>query len=298
MKIPIQDSIDIVVNDFKFKAKTWGDSSNENRILAIHGWLDNANTFDKISPLLSEEYYIVAIDLAGHGLSDHRESNSDYYMWDYAIDILNCIDRLGWEKCTIIAHSMGTGIASIVAGAFPNRIEKLIFIDGIGPPFILEDNNELVANFKKAHLHLKMAKKTTLFGFSPKDTVTYKTKEEAINDRVKSKISPISYSASSNIINRGLKKITGGYRWSHDPKIVLNECYKMTENQALHFIRGIRCETLILLGKQGFFTGGLFNSRLENFNNVTVNWLEGNHYLHLEDESSIIPIVIHKFLQN
>lgn len=291
------NSLDIIVNDFKFKAKTWGDPNNNNRILAIHGWLDNANTFDKIAPLLSKKHYVVAIDLAGHGLSNHREANGDYYMWDYAIDILNCMDVLKWKTCTLIAHSLGTGVASIVAGAFPNRIDKLIFIDGLGAPFIaIED--EIVTNFKTAYQQLKMARKTRLYGFSQKNSVTFKSKEDAIQDRINNRISPISYEAASHLIDRGLKTVPGGYRWSHDPKIALPECYKMTENQVLQFIKSITSETLIILGKQGLFANGLYKSRLDAFLKAKTHWVKGNHHLHLENEYNSISILINQFLQN
>ncbi len=297
METLTDNSLKIIVNDFKFKAKTWGDPNNNNRILAIHGWLDNANTFNRIAPVLSKNHYIVAIDLAGHGLSNHREANSDYYIWDYAIDILNCLDALKWKKCNLIAHSLGTGVASIVAGAFPNRIDKLIFIDGLGAPFITTEN-EIVSNFKTAYQQLKMAKKTQLYGFSQEDSVTFKSKEEAIQDRINNRISPISYEAASHLIDRGLKTIPGGYRSSHDPKITLPECYKMTENQVLQFIKSITSETLIILGKQGLFANGLYNSRLEAFLKAKIHWIEGNHHLHLEKEYKSIATLINQFLQN
>ena len=290
-------SLDIITNDFKFKAKTWGDKNNANCISAILGWLDNANTFNKIAPLLSQEHYIVAIDLAGHGLSNHRETNGSYYIWDHAIDVLNCLDVLKWEKCTLMAHSLGTGIATIVAGAFPNRIKKLIFIDGLGTPFITQED-KIVSNFKTAFQQLKMAKKAGLYGFSNEDAVTFKSKEDAIQYRINNRISPISYEAASLLIHRGLKSISGGYRWSHDPKIVFPEYYKMTEDQVLQFIKSITSDTLIILGKQGLFSTGLYNSRLDAFHKAKIHWIEGNHHLHLEDEHQPVYKLIHQFLQN
>jgi len=43
METLINNELDITINDFMFKAKTWGDKNNDNCILAIHGWLDNAS---------------------------------------------------------------------------------------------------------------------------------------------------------------------------------------------------------------------------------------------------------------
>ena len=162
----------------QLKAKAWGDPNNP-PILGIHGWLDNANTFDSIAPFISKDKYFVAIDIAGHGLSDHRSQNSSYFLWDYAKDLLEVIDILQWKKTSILAHSMGTGIASIMAGAMPELIDKLIFIDGLGAPFVLEDNC-VVNNFRTSIKQQKMAKKTKLYGFSSIDVPHFETKEEAI----------------------------------------------------------------------------------------------------------------------
>jgi len=233
--------------------------------------------------------------LAGHGLSHHRETNSGYYIWDYATDILKCMDALKWKTCSILAHSLGTGVASLVAGAFPNRINKLIFIDGLGPPFITSED-KMVSNFKNAFKQLKMAKKTGLYGFSKEDTVTFKSKEDAIKNRMLNRISPISYEAASRLIARGLKPISGGFRWAHDPKIAFPECFKMTESQVQQFIKRITSKTLIILGKQGLFSTGLYNSRLDAFLNPEIHWVNGNHHLHLENEHNTVFKLINQFL--
>lgn len=290
-------AVTITVNNFKFQAKTWGDPSHKNRVLAIHGWLDNANTFDKIAPSISQNCYLVAIDLAGHGLSDHRANNGNYYLWDYAIDILNCLDALGWKTSSILAHSLGTGVASLIAGAFPKRVHKLVFIDGLGAPFVA-DENVTVSNFKKAFLQLKMAKKTSLYGFSNENEAVFNSKEVAIKDRVNNIISEISYDAASILVDRGLKPVNKGYRWTHDPKIVLPAHFKMTEAQVTQFLKSISCETLIILGKQGLFADGLFKDRIQSFTNATIHWIDGNHHLHLEAEHNKISTLINQFYNN
>ena len=52
------------------------------RVLALHGWLDNANSFQPMAPLLGQ-LDLVALDLPGHGHSDHRHSTARYHFVDY-----------------------------------------------------------------------------------------------------------------------------------------------------------------------------------------------------------------------
>ena len=77
----------------KMTAKLWGNPAGY-PTLAIHGWLDNAGTFDRLAPLLSE-LNIIALDLAGHGKSDHRAPGVQYHHGDYVLDIMSLVETLG-----------------------------------------------------------------------------------------------------------------------------------------------------------------------------------------------------------
>ena len=67
---------------FLFLGVWWG-SKTKQPVLALHGWQDNAGTWDKLSPYLLPEISILAIDLPGHGLSSHYPPGQMYYLfWD------------------------------------------------------------------------------------------------------------------------------------------------------------------------------------------------------------------------
>lgn len=71
------------VSNFDCAGKWWG-SRLKQPIIAIHGWQDNAGTFDKLAPVLRDSGFAVfAIDLPGHGLSSHMPLGQFYYLlWD------------------------------------------------------------------------------------------------------------------------------------------------------------------------------------------------------------------------
>ena len=68
-------------------AEIWG-APGERPVLASHGWLDNAGSFELLAPLLPD-CEIVALDLAGHGLSDSRSADSSYNIWQDVGDLLD-----------------------------------------------------------------------------------------------------------------------------------------------------------------------------------------------------------------
>lgn len=101
-------------------------------VIALHGWLDNAMSFSRLAPKLAG-LRIVALDFAGHGHSAHRAEGASYLLWDYALDVLMVAEQLGWERFSLLGHSMGAIVSVLLAGALPERIERLALIDGLIP---------------------------------------------------------------------------------------------------------------------------------------------------------------------
>jgi len=110
-------------------------------VLALHGWLDNAGSFETLAPLISNAN-IVAIDLPGHGLSDHRSPDSSYQVWDDLPQLFGLLDQLGWDKCILLGHSRGAMIATLMAAAMPERFTALITLDGM-LPYPADDGNAI-----------------------------------------------------------------------------------------------------------------------------------------------------------
>ena len=88
---------------------------NGPKVLALHGWLDNAASFSRLAPLL-DGVRIVALDLPGHGHSDHRPLGAAYNIWDYAHDVLQTAEQFGWRRFSLLGHSMGAIVCVLKTG--------------------------------------------------------------------------------------------------------------------------------------------------------------------------------------
>ena len=107
---------------YSLAAEVWG-SPGDRPILASHGWLDNAGSFELLAPLLPG-CEIVALDLAGHGSSGSRSVDSAYNLWQDVGDLLDVADELAWPRCTLLGHSRGAGISMLFAATFPERVDE------------------------------------------------------------------------------------------------------------------------------------------------------------------------------
>ena len=103
-------------------------------LLFVHGFGANSYTWSKISPTLSQNYRVIILDLKGHGASPKPEDDA-YSLHDQAELVISFIIDNKLEDITLIGHSLGGGIALLVAlrlaSKTPDAISSLILIDSV-----------------------------------------------------------------------------------------------------------------------------------------------------------------------
>ena len=206
--------------------KAWGEPGGL-PVIALHGWLDNAATFDRVAPAL-EGVHLVALDLPGHGLSGHMPATG-YSLWQQAASVLQVAEDLGWERFALLGHSMGAIISGILAGSLPERIIGAAMIDGL-MPFTSEadDAPRQMARFFKSSLQLGSKRKPI-----------YDSADKAISARVLGGTTPISREAAGCLVERGLMPHDGGWTWRTDPQLMLPSPLRLTQRHAVSFIENI-----------------------------------------------------------
>ncbi len=254
----------------RLAAKAWG-SPLQPPVLALHGWLDNAASFDRLAPLLSD-CYVVALDLPGHGLSDHRPAGTWYHYMDYLDDVGDVVNALGWSRFTLLGHSLGGAIASVFAAAFPERVECLLLIEALGP--LSGEADQTLLQLKRALAQRAQSSSKALRVFTDI--------EQAIAARAQA--NDLSHPAAEALVSRGLKAVAGGYSWSSDPRLTLPSPTRHTEAQVIDLMRGIKTSTLLVLAEPSapFVSAQLMQARIEVIPQLKVLRLPGNHHLHLE----------------
>lgn len=272
----------IQTRHYAVAAKVWG-PENGLPVLAIHGWLDNAASFDLIAPCL-KQCRLVAIDLPGHGLSQHKSTEANYYLWEYVRDVVDVMDALGWQRCALLGHSLGASIASVVAASFPKRIERLALIDGLGP-WVVEES-ELPEHLAHAILMQQKPLRTTTH---------YLTVEDAIAARLKGGL-PLSEKAAALLVGRALKKTDRGYVWCSDARVKLPSLFRMSEAQALAFLEKIDCPVCLLLDDQLTFEQGSYSdARRAVIKQLIEHHFVGGHHLHMDGDVELAAKTLDDF---
>lgn len=241
-------------------------------VLALHGWLDNAATFDPLAPML-DGMRVVAPDLPGHAHSDHRPPGVVYHFIDYVADALTVADTLGWQRFALLGHSLGGAIGTLLAGACPERVERLALIEAVGP---LAEEPEQAPQ--------RLAQSVTYGGRS---TRYYDSIDQAVATR--RTVGELSDAAARRLVERGTVAEAAGIRWRYDRRLWRPSPYRMTEDQVLAFLTAIRAPTLLIAADDGYIHPDhpVIARRLDCLADGTVHHLPGNHHLHLEDPEPV-----------
>lgn len=276
--------ITIKANGLSFAAKMWG-AVDKPPILALHGWMDNAGTFDELAPLLSD-YQICAVDMAGHGLSDHRAPGAHYYMSDYVCDAIAMADSLNWQSFTLLGHSLGANVSLMLAGTFPERIDKLLLIEGFGSP----SRNPVAAPNELRSAIIKMGV------YKPDRQPVYDDYEKVISKRMDG-ATKVNRRASEMLCKRGIKEVPGGWSWRSDPRLRYSSPLRFSEEEVWAFIANVSAPTLLITGEQGLPLELMgFSSRQAKHTDLLLECIPGRHHLHLEGEAGAVAELMNKFL--
>ena len=100
------------------------------QILCIHGLTANCRFWDCLASALSPRHKIIAMDLRGRGLSEKPPTG--YSIDHHCKDVLALMDDLGLKRPVLMGHSLGAFISLVFAAQHPDRVDRLILVDGGG----------------------------------------------------------------------------------------------------------------------------------------------------------------------
>ncbi|XP_058794689.1 probable serine hydrolase isoform X2 [Phymastichus coffea] len=275
--------------------KLWG-STNKQPILSIHGWQDNAGTFDMIAPLLKNSS-VLAIDLPGHGWSSWLPRGIPYNE-DISVECIRIIvNHFGWNEVKLLGHSMGGILCFNYARLYPEETKFVISIDSLA----FAPNNMTSHSQRRARAidRLINFEKKMINGppSYPEEILIQKWIDATF-------FSDLDVPTTKVLMIRGAnKKADGTYYYTRDFRLTIdgfNSCY--TQEEIKEMAQLITCPYLVIKAtkspfykKQAYWSevSSILKYSSKDFRSVH---LDGSHHLHMMQQDKVAD-VMNSFLE-
>jgi pimeloyl-ACP methyl ester carboxylesterase len=246
------------------------------KLLCLHGWLDNAASFEPLAAELPG-YELLALDLAGHGRSPHRAPDTAYHQLDWVRDVFAAADALGLERFALVGHSMGAGIAALAAGTLPERVSQLVMLEGLGPRAVEPGG---VPAALAAHLAAEQAQRALGSRHRPARF------EIAVRARLVA--SPLTQDSAERLARRGTAQRDGGYVWTNDRRLHHVQPFTLEEPQIRSFFERVQCPTLLVWASDGLHRErSRLAPRTAYFRDLRAVEVPGRHHVHMDDAACV-----------
>lgn len=256
------------------------------RLLALHGWLDNAASFVPMAPWL-QDFDLAAPDLPGHGASAHLPAAAEYTLVAAARAALAVADALGWDRFHLLGHSLGGATASLLAAAVPQRVERLLLIESLGS--LTEPEQRVGARLQEAFAGMAAAPGKQLRVFP--DLATAMRARMIAND--------LSEPAARLLVERGIAPVQGGdgrsgFVWRSDPRLTLPSALRMSEPQMRALIGAIACPTCTVWAEpaQSYMPDAARRERTALLAQGQFHALPGTHHVHMEQPGAVAEVFL------
>jgi pimeloyl-ACP methyl ester carboxylesterase len=125
------ESLFVSVRGLRYHCRAWG-AARAPKLFMLHGWMDVSASFQFLVDALRRDWRVIAPDWRGFGLSEWAKEGK-YWFPDYFGDLDALLGHFQpGEPATLVGHSMGGNVAGMYAGIRPERVAKLVSLEGFG----------------------------------------------------------------------------------------------------------------------------------------------------------------------
>jgi pimeloyl-ACP methyl ester carboxylesterase len=262
--------------DGQIQGVKWGKGL---KVLAFHGYLDNAMSFKALSDYLPN-VEVWAIDLPGHGHSATLPKNDGTFILNWLPMLGRLLDELAWDDYIILGHSMGAVVSHLLSAIEP-RIKLLISMDALGP---IASNLE--SNLNRYQLLYDVRSKTF--------PMRYYDSFSALVDSRKKGMFPLSDAASEVMAQRAVGNGKQGWFHKYDRQLRHESLWRLNETEAQGWLARINCPLrLANFGADKWPAyEDVFQARINSVPDIEVTQMQGSHHLHMEEPERVAEWVL------
>ena len=244
-------------------------------LLLVHGGRDHCRSWDWVAQELRHDWHVIAPDLRGHGDSQWSPEGN-YETRSFIYDLAQLIHQLNVEQVVIVAHSLGGIISTRFAGLFPEKVSKLVSIEGLGLPPETVTQRQLipVADRWREWIDRKRAA-------ASRQPRRYPTLESAFA-RMKEENAYLNDQQARHLTIHGASRNEDGtWSWKFDNYLHAWTFDDVAQDEIDSLWSSICCPTLLLCGNDSKASNPRLDGRASRFRNARVlDFDDAGHWLH------------------
>ncbi len=244
-------------------------------MLLVHGGRDHCRNWDWVAQALRDEYHVIAPDLRGHGDSQWMIGGA-YTLSDYVYDLAQLITQMDRGPVTIIAHSLGGMISLRYAGIYPQSVQKLAVIEGLG--WSPKRSVELAARAPEVAMGDWISGLRKISGRVPR---RYPSLEDAFA-RMHEENPHLSPAQAHHLTVHGVNRNEDGtYSWKFDNYVRVWPPYDIPDGHVIALWGRITCPVLLVRGTESQASDPEADGRIRHFRNARLFNIDGaGHWCH------------------
>ncbi|MEH2567635.1 alpha/beta fold hydrolase [Bradyrhizobium sp. AZCC 2289] len=259
----------------------WGNPSAPPLIL-IHGGLDHARSWDHPARALRANFHVVAPDLRGHGQSAWA-TGSSYSLADHVYDLTCLVKSSGFEQVALVGHSMGGMVSLTYAGAFPQKVSRLVVLDGV--------TNFPARRVKPADVRIADWA-GDLDKFAQRKIHRYASVADGA-ERILHRNPRLARAQAMHLATHGLKQNADGtYSWKFDPYLRARAPYRLSLEDHVELWSRIACPTLLVSASESFLPDPEKAGVLKHFKQAELAKIAGaGHWLQHDKPDEVLGLL-------
>lgn len=252
----------------------WG-NPNAPPLILQHGGRDHCRSWDWVAERLRHEWHVICPDLRGHGDSAWAP-DGNYAMDAFVYDFAQLIHTLGHDQVTIVSHSLGGNIATRFTGLYPEKVRKLVNIEGLGPAPAIRQQNET------RDIGIRMREwiddKRKAAGRLPR---RYPSIETAFQ-RMKEENGFLSDEQARHLTIHGASRNEDGtWSWKFDNYMRVHTGTDLPTTDIIALWRAITCPVQMFYGEKSFASNPQVDGRMDYFRDASlIVYKDAGHWLH------------------
>ncbi|MBI3679424.1 MAG: alpha/beta hydrolase [Acidobacteria bacterium] len=264
----------------------WGQEGKPSLVL-VHGGLDHARNWDWVARDLRERFHVYALDLRGHGNSAWAPG-ALYSVAEHVLDLSALVDIIDDFPVFLIGHSLGGIITLVYAGVYPDRVQKVISIEGFGFPPAHKVHQPAGERLRR---WIEAVRKS-----EQREPRTYPNLEAAVS-RMKEANPHLRDEVARHLTLHGTNwQSDGSMIWKFDNYSRLFAPFGHRLDDFKELVGGIRCPALLVWGLESSMPDPEQDGRTETLKNYRIVRVPGaGHWVH-HDQLEVFLSEARKFL--